>query len=253
MQQDLQALLFDVDGTLADTEEVHRQAFNMAFKAAGLDWYWSEELYHGLLKVTGGRERIRFYLQRDRPGFELPEDADGFIAGLHQHKTVLYTGMLADGRVPLRPGVERLIREASDTGLRLAVVTTTTLDNVTALFKHSFSAGKDDWFDVVAAGNIVPQKKPAPDIYNYALEKLGLAAGQCLAIEDSANGLHSAQAAGVKVLVTVNRYTEDHDFPGAALVVNHLGDPGTPCKLIKGDISPGPVIDVEFLRRLHAG
>ena len=253
MQHELQALLFDVDGTLADTEEVHRQAFNAAFQTAGLDWYWSEDLYHELLQVTGGRERIRFYLQRDCPAFELSEDLDDFIAGLHQQKTVFYTDLLAAGKVPLRPGIERLIKEAHDCGLRLAVVTTTTPDNVTALFKHSFSAGKDNWFDVVAAGNIVPKKKPAPDIYDYALAKLGLDAGQCLAIEDSANGMQSAHAAGVKVLVTVNPYTQDHDFSGAALVVDHLGDPDIPCKLIEGEISPGPMIDVEFLRRLHAG
>lgn len=253
MQPNLEALLFDVDGTLADTEEVHRQAFNLAFTGAGLDWYWSEDLYHELLKVTGGRERIRFYLQRDRPEFELPDDEDGFIADLHKQKTALYTGMLADGRVPLRPGVERLIKEAHDCGMRLAIVTTTTPDNVTALFKHSFRAYDDNWFEVVAAGNIVPHKKPAPDIYDYALAELGLDARQCLAIEDSANGMQSAHAAGVKVLVTVNPYTEDHDFSGAALVVDHLGEPGIPCKVIQGNHTPGPVIDVGFLKQLHAG
>ena len=252
MESELEALLLDVDGTLADTEEVHRQAFNAAFAQAGLDWVWGPSLYHDLLSVTGGKERIRYYLDRDRPDVSLPDDADGFIAQLHQSKTEFYVGSLADGTVPLRPGVERLIRDAKAHGLRLAIVTTTTPANVTALFEHSFGGHVADWFDVIAAGGVVPNKKPAPDIYDYALAELGLAAGQCIAIEDSANGLASALAAGVATLITVNRYTEDHDFAGAAVVLDHLGEPAMPCRLIHGDLQPGPFIDTGYLQRLHA-
>ena len=132
MNTELRALLFDVDGTLADTEEIHRQAFNAAFAEAGLDWEWSADLYHELLAVTGGKERIRYYLDRERPGFELPPDSAAFIAGLHQRKTAYYIERLTTGQVPLRPGVERLIREAHRHGLRLAVVTTTT-DNCVSM------------------------------------------------------------------------------------------------------------------------
>jgi HAD superfamily hydrolase (TIGR01509 family) len=252
MKSELQALLFDVDGTLADTEEVHRQAFNHAFKAAGLDWEWSPERYLELLSVTGGKERIRHYMQQQQPGVELPPDTDTFIAGLHAEKTSNYIALLTTGRVPLRPGVDRLIREAHEQGLRLAIVTTTTPANVSALFKHSFGGHEDDWFEVVAAGGVVSRKKPAPDIYTYTLSKLGLSAGDCLALEDSENGLKAARAAGVEVLVTVNPYTDRHDFSAAAVVLDHLGEPGNPCHMLQGRLQPGPIVDTEYLRRLHA-
>ena len=252
MKSELQALLFDVDGTLADTEEIHRQAFNEAFKSEGLDWVWSSARYHDLLSVTGGKERIRHYLQQEQPGDELPPDTDAFIAALHADKTSIYVSMMSAGRVPLRPGVERLIREARDKGLRLAIVTTTTPANVSALFKHSFGEHEDDWFEVVAAGNVVPRKKPAPDIYDYALSRLGLSAKDCLALEDSANGLKSALAAGVDVLITVNQFTDQQDFSGAAVVLDHLGEPDSPCHMLQGCLQPGPFVDTEYLRRLHA-
>ena len=224
MQSRLRALMFYVDGTLADTEEVHRQAFNAAFAEAGLDWVWSHERYHDLLSVTGGKERIRHYLDQDRPDFQLPADAGGFIAGLHRSKTGHYVGMLRKGQVPLRPGVERLIREAHASGLRLAIVTTTTPANVNALFEHSFGVHEDEWFELVAAGGVVPRKKPAPDNYNYAREQMGLKADECLALEDSGNGVLSARAAGIDVVITVNQYTNQHDFTDAAVVLDHLGE-----------------------------
>ena len=252
MKSKLEALLLDVDGTLADTEEIHRQAFNSAFEQAGLDWVWGRDLYHELLAVTGGKERIRYYLDRDRPDVSLPDDADAFIAQLHRRKTEYFVDSLAAGTVPLRPGVERLIREAKAHGLRLAIVTTTSPENVTALFEHSFGDDVADLFDVVAAGGVVPNKKPAADIYEYALSELGLDPGQCIAIEDSANGLDSARAAGVMTLITVNLYTEDHDFSGAVAVLDHLGEPAMPCRLIEGDLQPGAYIDTGYLQKLHA-
>jgi HAD superfamily hydrolase (TIGR01509 family) len=160
--------------------------------------------------------------------------------------------MVTEEQVPLRPGIERLIREAHAADLRLAIVTTTTPANVSALFKHSFGGHEDDWFEVVAAGGVVQHKKPAPDIYHYALSKLDLSPGQCLAIEDSANGLQAALAAGVDTLVTVNRYTDRHDFAGAAVVLDHLGEAGNPCHLLQGNLQPGPMVDVDYLHRLHA-
>jgi HAD superfamily hydrolase (TIGR01509 family) len=252
MQQDLQAVLLDVDGTLADTEEIHRQSFNAAFAEAGLDWEWDPALYHELLSVTGGKERIRYYLQRERPDFALPADADAFIAGLHRSKTGHYVGALASGQVPLRPGVERLLRDIRAAGLRLAIVTTTTPDNISALLEHSFSERAHDWFEVIAAGSVVPSKKPAPDIYEYALAQLGLPAQACVAIEDSLNGLQSARAAGVVTLVTVNPYTAQQDFTGAALVLDHLGEPDRPCRVLAGEPHPEGLVDAAFLRRLHA-
>ena len=154
--------------------------------------------------------------------------------------------------MPLRPGVDRLIREAHEQGLRLAIVTTTTPANVSALFKHSFGGHEDDWFEVVAAGGVVARKKPAPDIYTYTMSKMGLSAGDCLALEDSENGLKAARAAGVEVLVTVNQYTDRHDFSAAAVVLDHLGEPDNPCHMLQGRLQPGPIVDTEYLRRLHA-
>ncbi|WJW76524.1 HAD family hydrolase [Thiohalobacter sp. IOR34] len=249
---ELKALLFDVDGTLAETEEVHRQAFNSAFAEAGLDWVWDQDLYRQLLAVTGGKERIRYYLDRFNPEFPRPAALDDFIAGLHQAKTRHYTETVEGGRVPLRPGVRRLIEAARDAGLRLAIATTTTPANVTALLRASLAEDAEDWFELIAAGGVVPNKKPAPDIYDYSLEKLGLQPEQCLALEDSRNGLRSALAAGIPTLVSVSHYTQGEDFDGALLVVDQLGEPDQPFRVLAGDAAGASHVDVDLLRQLHA-
>lgn len=248
----LRALLFDVDGTLADTErDGHRIAFNAAFAEAGLDWRWSVALYGELLAVTGGKERIRYYLERYNTAFRASGDMNEFVAGLHAAKTRIYTRMLAGGEIPLRPGMKRLLREARAQGVRLAIATTTTPVNVRALLEHSLAPGAAAWFDVIAAGDIVPAKKPAPDIYHYALKALDLRPEECLAFEDSENGLKSSQGAGVRTIVTVNDYTRDHDFTGAALVLDQLGEPGRPHAVLQGDAYEAAYIDMELLRRIH--
>jgi HAD superfamily hydrolase (TIGR01509 family) len=250
---ELRALLFDVDGTLAETEEVHRQCFNRAFAEAGLDWEWSVDMYRDLLAVTGGKERIRHYLDKHRPDFKRPADLDRFIAGLHKAKTRIYTDTVATGGVPLRPGVRRLLEEARDAGLRLAIATTTTPDNVTALLQASLAKDAEDWFEVIAAGSMVPKKKPAPDIYFYAMERMGLRPAECLAFEDSENGLIAARAAGLQTLVTVSDYTRSHDFTGAALLIDQLGEPGQPFRLLSGAVNGAQYVDVGLLRRVHSG
>jgi HAD superfamily hydrolase (TIGR01509 family) len=249
----LQALLFDVDGTLADTErDGHRVAFNRAFAEAGLDWDWSEALYGELLAVTGGKERIRFYLDRYNTTFPRPVAFDGFVAGLHQAKTRHYTQMLAQGAIPLRPGVRRLLEEARGAGLRLAVATTTTPENVTALLSNTLGADGEGWFEVIAAGDVVPAKKPAPDIYTWAMQQLGVGPEACVALEDSDNGVRSALGAGIRsVVVTVNDYTRDHDFQGAALVVDQFGEPGMPGRVLHGLPEAATVVDLALLRRVH--
>lgn len=249
---ELKALLFDVDGTLADTEEVHRQSFNAAFAAAGLDWNWSPRRYGELLAVTGGKERIRHFLDQEGIRLDPPQGLDAFIAGLHAAKTEQYTRTVGSGGLPLRPGVKRLLQEARAAGLRLAIATTTTPENVTALLVNSLAPDGCDWFEVIAAGSMVPRKKPDPGIYLYAMDKMGLAPEECLAFEDSENGLRSSLGAGLKTLVSPSEYTLDHDFTGAVLTVDSFGEPDAPMRVLAGDAFGRPCVDVELLRRLHA-
>jgi HAD superfamily hydrolase (TIGR01509 family) len=244
----LAALIFDVDGTLADTErDGHRVAFNRAFAEAGLDWDWSVELYGKLLAVTGGKERMRFYLDTYRPQVQMSAET---IADLHKSKTKYYTQLLAEGGIPLRPGVKRLLSAARTANLRLAIATTTTPENVFALLNGNIDV---DWFEVIGAGDIVPKKKPAPDIYDYVLEQMQLPAANCLAFEDSENGLISAMDAGLVTLVTINDYTQDHNFDRAKLVLSDLGEPDRAFQVLSGDTHGFTCVDIPLLNRLIAG
>jgi HAD superfamily hydrolase (TIGR01509 family) len=249
----LKALIFDVDGTLADNErDGHRVAFNRAFREAGLDWEWDIPTYDHLLEVFGGKERLRFYIESDHPGFEPPGGLDAFIRELHRDKTRHYTDLLKSGALPLRPGVERLLREAHSERLRLAVASTTTPENVTVLLSETVGAEGLTWFDVIAAGDMVERKKPAPDVYLLALERLGLDAADCLVLEDTEAGLASARAAGLATVITVNGATRHQDFTGALLVVDQLGEPGHPMEVLAGDAGGAGLVNGELLRQLHA-
>ncbi|MDP2810625.1 MAG: HAD family hydrolase [Rhodocyclaceae bacterium] len=244
----LEALIFDVDGTLADTErDGHRPAFNAAFAEAGLDWRWDAALYGELLAVTGGKERMRFYCERHAAAFLEQADADQRIRRLHAAKTRHYVQLLEAGAIPLQPGVTRLLREAHAAGLRLAIATTTTPENVTALLPAELMA----LFEIVGAGDTVARKKPAPDIYDWVLEKLSLPASACLAFEDSANGLKASLAAHLPTLVTESEYTLDHDFSGAFAVLSDLGEPGRPAQVRRGDMHGKTFVDVELLKMWH--
>jgi HAD superfamily hydrolase (TIGR01509 family) len=248
---ELSALLFDVDGTLAETEEVHRKAFNQAFEQADLDWNWSPALYGQLLAVTGGKERIRYYIERGGAACPAVDDLTAFIAGVHRDKTRIYTQLVSTGQMPLRPGVRRLLVEARAEGLRLAIATTTSPENVVALLRASLAPDAESWFEVIGAGGVVSHKKPAPDIYEHTLAQLSLSAQACLAVEDSENGLRSARHAAVPTVVTLSDYTRDQDFSDAILVVDHLGEPGKPFSVISGDAGDSEFVDVALLRRLH--
>jgi HAD superfamily hydrolase (TIGR01509 family) len=173
---------------------------------------------------------------------------------LHRSKTAHFVALLREGRIPLRPGVLRLLREAHMAGLRLGIATTTTPENVTALIEGTGEPGLVDWFEVIAAGDVVPNKKPAPDIYRWALERLGLEAEACIAFEDSDNGVRAARAAGLgAIVVTESVYTAGQDFTGARVVLDHLGDPGRPCRVLAGEPTGTEYVDLATLDRISAG
>jgi HAD superfamily hydrolase (TIGR01509 family) len=219
----LQALIFDIDGTFADTErDGHRVAFNAAFREAGLSWQWDAVLYGELLAVAGGKERIAHYAASMAPALAARADFEVLLRKLHALKTSHYVRLVGAGGVPLRPGIGRLVRSAREAGVRLAIATTTSPENVGALLRASLGAEALGWFEVVGAGDCVGAKKPAPDIYRWVIERLGLPAAACLALEDSANGLRAAQGAGVPCVITANDYTRGQDFSGALAVLPDL-------------------------------
>ena len=220
----LRALIFDVDGTLADTENAHRAAFNLAFAEAGLDWHWDELLYTGLLEVSGGKERITHYWGEVRGGV-LAIDASALVdtvQSIHDLKTAAYERMVLDGAVQLRPGVLRLIDSASAEGLRLAIATTTSPVNIAALLRSAIGPDWAHLFQVVEDASTAPRKKPHPQVYLQTLQRLKLPATECLAFEDSANGLKAATGAGLPTIVTPNSFTAHHDFAGALRVLPSL-------------------------------
>jgi HAD superfamily hydrolase (TIGR01509 family) len=205
----LQALIFDVDGTLAETEELHRRAFNESFAAAGLPWIWDQTLYGHLLEVTGGKERIAHYISAHAATPVLDAAA---IAALHADKTRRYAALMEQGDITLRPGIDQVLKDAVGSGIRLAIATTTSRPNVDSLLRATLSSHP---FEVIAAGDEVPAKKPAPDIYQLALQRLGLPAANCVAIEDTLNGLRSAKGAGLCCIMTPSVYGGTGPFPNA--------------------------------------
>jgi HAD superfamily hydrolase (TIGR01509 family) len=233
-------LLFDCDGVLADTERFgHLPAFNATFAEFGLPVEWSEEEYGHLLRISGGKERMATLLT---PSFieaaGLPTDPEAQAAELarwHARKTAIYTEMVTEGRLPARPGITRIIAEAQDAGWTLGVCSTSAEASVRAILDHVAGPERAARFDLVLAGDVVAHKKPAPDIYRLAEERLGISPGSVLVIEDSRNGLLAADAAGLRCLVTVNGYTQDEDMREAVLVVTSLGDPGGEATTVLAD------------------
>lgn len=220
----LSALIFDVDGTLADTEHAHLAAFNAAFASEGLDWHWDVPLYTELLTISGGKERIRHYWERVNAGVR---DIDGtaldvLIDHLHEVKTAAYEQAVLDGAVRLRPGVLELIDEARRAGVTLAIATTTSPVNIAALLRQALGPDWRSAFAVVEDASTAPRKKPHPQVYLQTLQRLALPAAQCLAFEDSANGLQAATGAGLATIVTPNDFTAHHDFTGALRVLSTL-------------------------------
>ena len=220
----LQALIFDVDGTLADTERAHLAAFNQAFAEMGMGWVWDEALYTELLDISGGKERILHYWKTTRADMrEVGAMAlNDTVNRLHELKTTAYEAAVNDGAVSLRPGVLMLMDEALAQGLQLAIATTTSPVNIAALMRRDMGA---DWrlnFTAIGDASTAPIKKPHPQVYLQMLDALQLKSIDCIALEDSSNGLRAATAAGLATVITPTTYTAHHDFGAALRVVPDL-------------------------------
>jgi len=248
----LQAVIFDVDGTLAETErEGHRIAFNQAFSEFDLDWDWTPELYGELLSITGGKERVRLYIQTRAPEHLARPDLDLWIARLYKRKSEIYSERVHTGAITLRAGVARLIGELRQAGIRLAIATTTAPSNIHSLISANLKKDMLELFEVIGAGDLLISKKPAPDVYQWVLQRLGLPPEACLAIEDSSIGLTAARAARLPTVITVSSYTAGENFDGALTVLSGLGEADAPAKVISGLPLAGPCVDVAQLREWH--
>jgi HAD superfamily hydrolase (TIGR01509 family) len=220
----LRALIFDVDGTLANTErDGHRPAFNAAFAELGLAWHWDEAFYGTLLDVAGGKERIVHYAKNHDPATYARPDFDDLVQRIHEIKTRNYQRLLSVGAIPLRPQIGQLICEARTETIRLAIASSSKRENVIGLLRANLGPKADTWFDVITTGDDVSVKKPAPFIYLATLAVLKLPASDCLVIEDSAHGLAASLAAGIPTVVTVSDYTTNEDFDGARMVISKPG------------------------------
>jgi len=224
----IEALIFDVDGTLADTEETHRQAFNAAFLEHDLQWNWSSHQYLDLLNISGGKERISQYIDSLKVPAEEKQRLHGSVSAIHRTKTGTFAELIRDGRSPLRPGVARLIREAHDAGVKLGLASTTTSANVEALLSAGLGEEGYHWFNAIVCADEVSHKKPAPDVYNDVLTTLGLRASACVAFEDSGNGVRAAKSAGLFTIAIPTIWTQTQDLSEADLVLYSLGDPDQP-------------------------
>lgn len=250
------ALIFDCDGVLADTERFgHLPAFNQMFAELGVPVQWSESDYAELLKIGGGKERMRSILTPDlvaRAG--LPTDPEGqteLVAAWHRRKTDIYTSMVNAGELPARPGIRRITQEAHDAGWQLAVASTSAHQSVQAVLTHAVGKELAAHFTLFA-GDVVARKKPAPDIYQMAISQLRVDADDGIAVEDSHNGMAAALGAGLACVVTTSSYTHDEDFTGAALVVSSLGDPSEPIEVLADPhgVRPDPVVALPHLQAL---
>ncbi len=246
----LKAIIFDMDGTLADTEDIHRLAFNRAFAEFNLGRQWSVEEYRRLLSISGGKERIRNDLQQRGVVPNEHEDLWHFAEFIHKRKSDIYREMLVAGHIQLRQGVKRLIEDAIASNITLAIATSSSQKNVETLLLNALGENALTLFPVIVTSDIVEDKKPSPAVYQLALAELGLEPENCIAIEDTRNGNRAAIDAYLKTVITTHLYTVDDDFSGASLVVEQLGEPHQPFALKSGITFDRNFVDVDLLQRI---
>jgi HAD superfamily hydrolase (TIGR01509 family) len=256
------ALIFDCDGVLGDTEQHgHLVAFNQMWRELGVPWQWSVEQYGEKLRIGGGKERMAALFREPEflKMFTPPADDAArkeLLAVWHKHKSAAYREIVNSGRIPPRSGVKRVCEEALADGWKLAVASTSAQDSVEAMLRRAVGHDLFARFSAVLGGDIVAHKKPAPDIYLLAAERLGASPKDCVVVEDSNNGLRAALAAGMKCIVTVSGYTRDEDFTGASLVLTCLGDPGGEVCRVLANASlarPGAWLTADDLHLVRAG
>lgn len=246
----LRCIMLDFDGTIAETERFgQRVAYNRAFSELGLEWNWSEEIYGDLLSVAGGKERLLYYLERYHPERLSDASTPDLIIEIHRTKIKHFARIAPT--IPFRPGLLRLAREANVAGIKVAIATTASKHGVEALLAQDPIL--PSMITLIAANEAVEKKKPAPDVYLWALDRLALGAAECVAIEDSNVGLRAALAAGLPTIVTVSDYTADDDFTGASAVLTCLGADDQPALSLHGPRPGAGKVDLPFLRTVQEG
>lgn len=249
----MRALIWDVDGTLAETErDGHRVAFNEAFAAHGLPWRWDVARYGELLAVSGGRQRLLHDLSSRPDAPRATTEREALAAALHRHKNRIYAALVDAGAITLRPGVRRLMDEAREAGARLAIATTTSRSNVEALLARALGPHWQEGFDAVVCAEEAPRLKPDPQAYRQVLGQLALPPQEVLAVEDSPQGLASARAAGIEVLVTRSAYFADLDASDALACCADLESEVQPRAALRGALAPAAPVGWRWLQRVHA-
>ena len=246
----LSAVIFDVDGTISETEELHRKSFNESFKEFNLDWFWDEAIYKELINIGSGVERIEYYIKRAWPEMMEYKNLTKYINSIHKVKNEIFEDYIVESEIKPRPGVIRLINELKENKIRIAIVSSTSESNLLKLFKEGLNIDPLTTFDLIAHGDCTKNKRPSPEIYEWILEKLRLPPQSCIAIEDSLRGLESAKNAELNILATPSIFTKEEDFSTAKLVISNLGEPEAPFETIKGNDFGSSFVNIDLLAKL---